>query len=123
MTAASAEAVVRYRLERVEDVAPGYIRAFTVEGRSIVLVCGDNGVRAVLNVCPHAGAPLHDGRVTGRRLRCPKHGYLFDLETGESSRGRREGFGPLRFLPVEEADGFYVVSFPSESEIACGTGT
>ena len=53
--------------------------------------------------------PLGAGRVVGNRLRCPRHGYLFDLTTGECPRGPREGFGGLRKLPLTEVDGHYAV--------------
>ena len=55
---------------------------------------------AVRNVCPHQGAPLCRGTVSGtmlpsapqeyvygmedRILRCPWHGWEFHLDTGES---------------------------------------
>lgn len=57
------------------------------------------GYRAWRNVCPHAGAPVCLGRVEGTMLpsrvyeyhldenrlvlRCPWHGWEYDLETGE----------------------------------------
>ena len=78
------------------DFKPGERRIITVGGRSIgVFRIGDRfyGIR---NRCPHHGGPLCLGRVgervagdpgvyelTGRRtLRCPWHGWEFDLETG-----------------------------------------
>lgn len=98
-----------HRLERIEAVQPGYAKTFVVDGMSVLLVCGENGARAMHNVCPHAGSPLEGGRVLGHRFRCPRHGYIFDLNTGASARGSREGFGPLRFLDLVEDDGFYAV--------------
>ncbi len=32
--------------------------------------------------CPHQGAPLEQGRVSGSRLQCPWHGCYYDLESG-----------------------------------------
>ncbi len=95
-----------HKLERTDAVAPGYLRVFDVDGRPVLLVCGEQGPVAVDNICPHAGAPLSDGRVSGNRLRCARHGYIFDLETGACARGRREGFGGLRFHDLKEVDGF-----------------
>ena len=98
-----------HKLERTDAVAPGYLKAFDVDGRSVLLACGENGPVAVLNACPHAGSPLHDGRTLGHRLRCPRHGYIFDLETGTCARGRREGFGGLTFVALSEVDGHLAV--------------
>ena len=89
-------------LERKENLTPGYIKLFDVEGRKVLLVQGEAGPYLVDNACPHAGSPLAGGRVVGNRLRCPNHGYIFDLETGNCARGSREGFGPLHKYQLGE---------------------
>ncbi len=38
--------------------------------------------------CPHWLGPLDDASVEEGRIRCPWHGYRFDLRTGESCDGR-----------------------------------
>lgn len=108
--------IMRHRLVAVSDVAPGYVKAFDVGGQSVLLVCSEQGVRAMQNICPHAGSPLEGGRISGHRFRCPRHGYIFDLETGVSSRGPREGFGPLRFCDLAEEDGYYVAILDPEGD-------
>lgn len=93
----------------------GSLEELTRKGRSIVKVKGmevglflvDGQVQAWRNVCPHAAAPVCEGRVCGTRLpsdvyeyvygkdqgvlRCPWHGWEFDLKTGrhlaEEDRG------------------------------------
>ena len=87
-----------------DAVEPGYLKMFEVGGRSVLLACGEKGPVALYNACPHAGSPLHDGKILGHRLRCPRHGYIFDLETGTCARGRREGFGGLTFITLTEVD-------------------
>lgn len=37
--------------------------------------------------CPHQGAPLISGKVTGSILECPWHGYRFDLGSGQCVSG------------------------------------
>lgn len=69
---------------------------------------------AVKNVCPHQGAPLcqgtihathrpsdvheYDPALTGRILRCPWHGWEFDLVTG---KGLYDATGAVATYPVE----------------------
>jgi hypothetical protein len=48
-----------------------------------------NGTRVRhATVCPHLGGPLDDAPVEDGCIRCPWHGYRFDLRTGRSADGR-----------------------------------
>lgn len=84
------------------DLPPGTVRIVEVEGRSIGIIrTSDGRVYALRNVCPHHGAPLCAGRVTGTMavsrpheyvydgdetlIRCPWHGYSFRLDDGRSN--------------------------------------
>jgi nitrite reductase (NADH) small subunit len=68
-----------------------------VNGREVGVISDRNGaLRGIRNRCPHHGGPLCLGRVSERMegepgvyaladrrtLRCPWHGWEFDLETG-----------------------------------------
>ncbi|MEO1154548.1 MAG: nitrite reductase small subunit NirD [Pseudomonadota bacterium] len=39
-------------------------------------------VFATSNTCPHKGGPLNEGIVHDRKVTCPLHNWVFDLETG-----------------------------------------
>lgn len=52
--------------------------AFTLLDTPLVLFRHNNGVTALLDRCPHRGAPLSAGRVIGETLQCPYHGWQFD---------------------------------------------
>lgn len=41
-----------------------------------------SGYCALKNSCPHAGASLAEGHVSGDEVACPWHGWRFDLATG-----------------------------------------
>ena len=43
----------------------------------------NHGLHAVSGLCPHAGAPLHEGALCADRLVCPWHQSVFDVTTGE----------------------------------------
>jgi nitrite reductase (NADH) small subunit len=95
--------VARHVVCRVDELPEGGRRIVDVGGRSIGVFHVDGRYYAIRNVCPHMGAPLCLGTVGGtmlpsephtytyglenRILRCPWHGYEFDLETGRPPFG------------------------------------
>ncbi|MGH2690939.1 MAG: non-heme iron oxygenase ferredoxin subunit [Actinomycetota bacterium] len=71
---------------RVDEVPEGEVRRFEVGGHEIALVnLGDEGFRAVGDICSHAHYFLHEGEVDADfgTIECPKHGSTFDLDTGK----------------------------------------
>lgn len=84
----------------VEALPPGSRTIVDVEGREIGVFNVDGEFYAIRNVCPHQLAPLAAGVLTGEMtapevgayeltrqgevIRCPWHGWQFDLKTGES---------------------------------------
>ena len=44
----------------------------------------DDAVFAVDDRCPHRGGPLSQGIVFGKRVACPLHNLLIELDTGEA---------------------------------------
>jgi 3-phenylpropionate/trans-cinnamate dioxygenase ferredoxin subunit len=90
----------RHVISRLEDLPPGTQRRLEVSGRAIVVFNVDGRLFALRDICPHRGARLSDGAVVGsmratgpgcyafddgrRLVKCPWHGWEFDLETGQS---------------------------------------
>lgn len=77
------------------DLAAGVPADHVIEGRPllghfkgapVILVKTDTGLHAVGGVCPHHGAPLAEGMVTGERIRCPWHHAEFELRDGAVTR-------------------------------------
>ena len=70
---------------RVDDVPEGEAKRFEVHGHELAVVnLGEEGFRAVGDVCSHAQAYLHEGDVDPDfgTIECPRHGSSFDLDTG-----------------------------------------
>lgn len=65
-----------------DELTEGRCRVVTVAGVEIGLFVVAGEVRAYRNFCPHAGAPLSAGSIRGGIVRCPWHGWAFDLQTG-----------------------------------------
>jgi len=82
------------------ELPPGARKVAEVDGREIAIFNVEGRLHALLNRCPHGGAPICAGVVTGialssgvgdyrleRRgefLRCAWHGWEFELATGQS---------------------------------------
>ena len=85
---------------KVSELPVGERRIVDVKGRSIGVFNVHGEYYAIRNLCPHEGAPLCRGIVTGTTLpsqpgeyiwakdgeivRCPWHGWEFDITTGQS---------------------------------------
>lgn len=85
---------------RLEDIPAGSSRRVTVNGRDIAIFNVGGDLSAIADRCPHEGASLCLGRVTGvvrsdapgqyrleqegELVRCPWHGWEFDLKSGKS---------------------------------------
>lgn len=53
-------------------------------GEVAVFRTGDDDVFALINRCPHKGGPLSEGIVSGRKVACPLHNWVIDLNSGEA---------------------------------------
>lgn len=64
------------------EVRAALPQRFAFGGRPFRLVELDGTLVAHSTVCPHWLGPLDDAPVAGGTVRCPWHGYLFDITTG-----------------------------------------
>jgi 3-phenylpropionate/trans-cinnamate dioxygenase ferredoxin subunit len=119
----------RHTVASVGEIPPGTRKLVTVAGRSIGVFNVGGQFYAVRNSCPHQGGPLCLGPTMGLAtsdrpgefkyeregeiLRCPWHGWEFDLATGRSvfdpSRTR------VKSYPVE-VETLWAETYPVEVE-------
>lgn len=59
-------------------------------------------VFALENRCPHKGGPLGEGIVHDRKVTCPLHNWIINLEDGEATGADK---GRARSFPVRLKDG------------------
>lgn len=92
--------MTRHVVCKVHELPPGQRRIVTIAGRSIGVFNIAGVYHAIRNVCPHQLAPLCLGKITGTTapappgeynwvaagtiIRCPWHGWEFDITTGRS---------------------------------------
>jgi len=77
---------------RLDDLRAGEPKLVEVGGARLVLVRVKDEVYACDDVCAHQGGPLSQGKLSGVRLACPWHGWMYDVRTGECvmpGRGNR----------------------------------
>ena len=67
----------------LNDLRDGAVVSRAVEGRDVLLYRHGDSVSCLDNACAHMGMPLDGGQVEGGTLRCPYHGFVYLLETGE----------------------------------------
>jgi nitrite reductase/ring-hydroxylating ferredoxin subunit len=90
----------RHVVARMSELPPGQRKIVEAEGRSIGVFNVHGRFYALRNSCPHQAAPLCRGAIKGMAmpgkpgeyswaregeiLRCPWHGWEFDITTGRS---------------------------------------
>jgi 3-phenylpropionate/trans-cinnamate dioxygenase ferredoxin subunit len=92
--------MTRHVVATVDEIAPGGSKLVSVKGREIGLFNVNGSFYALANRCPHAGGALCEGEVVGlvqsdgpgnykivrkgEFLRCPWHGWEYEISTGQS---------------------------------------
>ena len=92
--------MAKHVVAAVADIPPGTRRLTQVNGRAIVVFNLGGEFFALNNRCPHRGGSLFHGKQTGlvesdgpgnyrysrpgEIIRCPWHGWEFDVRTGQS---------------------------------------
>lgn len=76
---------------------------FKVGTTDVLLLRIGGALFAVDNLCTHAAACLHEGRIRGYRIICPLHGASFDARSGAVLGA--PATVALRRHEVREADG------------------
>ena len=87
------------RVAALDEIAPGQPVLVDAHGVRLVLARAGDRVYACGDVCTHQGGPLGEGKLSGTRLICPWHGWMFDVRTGQCAlpaRGSAIASYPVR---------------------------
>ncbi len=90
----------RHVVATVDELPPGSRKLVTVRGRPVAIFNVGGEYFGIFNLCPHQGGSLCEGVLMGlavadepgkykllrkgEMLRCPWHGWEFDVRTGQS---------------------------------------
>ncbi len=122
--------MARYVVAKAADLPPGARKRVTVKGREIAIFNVGGELFGILDRCPHQGGSLCEGRQIGlvessrpgeyaysrpgEIVRCPWHGWEFDLRTGRSRVDPRRI--KVRSFGVDVEDGETLVQEGYETE-------
>ena len=120
----------RHVVARTSEIPAGGNKVVAVNGREIVVFHANGRFFALLNRCPHEGAPLAKAACVahlrspepgvfqrsrvGELIRCPWHGWEFDMATGQSYFDPKQG--KVRAFPVAVEDGETLAKGPFVAE-------
>jgi nitrite reductase/ring-hydroxylating ferredoxin subunit len=95
------------RIPRPAELDASGLATVTVEDRDIVILLQDGVLRAVDRWCPHEEGDMGMGMMFRGNIKCPLHGYIFNLTTGRCLNA----FGLFaRVYQVDEDDGDLVLT-------------
>lgn len=84
----------------------GEMRGIELDGRRVLLVRLEDGVRAYEDRCAHLGVPLSRGTLSGGVLTCSANHFQYDARTGRGINPRSVHLVPL---PLRIANGEILV--------------
>jgi len=108
----------RVAVAKYEDVRPGHMVGVEVAGIPVLVANVAGILYAVDGRCTHGIGKLAEGELDAYIVKCPVHGAMFDVRTGEVHKPRRNAYGmlvggpataSLRTYLVEEQDGYVYV--------------
>lgn len=109
-------AVARHVVCRTDQLVEGRGRPARVGTTYLAVFLSRGEVAVVENECVHVGSPLDGGAVRDGTVRCPWHGWTFDLRTGNlrTAFGDRPG---IRVFPHTVEDGMVVIELDLPAEL------
>ncbi len=86
--------------------------AFEMGGSAYRVVDIDGELVAHATTCPHMLGPLDDAAVEQGQVRCPWHGYRFEVKSGDCTSGQRCRLPPAPAIIVDEVSRAVIARSP-----------
>jgi nitrite reductase/ring-hydroxylating ferredoxin subunit/alkylhydroperoxidase/carboxymuconolactone decarboxylase family protein YurZ len=84
------------------DLAPGGVTRVDCDGRGLFVHHADDGWKVFDSRCPHQTTNIPHLALQGTTLTCPKHGWVFDVRSGQCTE---KGNSPLKHWESKVVDG------------------
>jgi nitrite reductase/ring-hydroxylating ferredoxin subunit len=110
-----------HKMAKADEVAPGEVKQYQVEGRPVALCNVDGELYAFEDICTHQFAYLSEGGLEDGQIKCPLHGAKFDVKTGAAKSLPAVKAVPTHGLKVESGH-VYVALNPKRVKIGSGRG-
>ncbi|QDT51233.1 3-phenylpropionate/cinnamic acid dioxygenase ferredoxin subunit [Symmachiella dynata] len=95
------------------EVPLGASKIFESDGRRVAVFNLDGQFHAIDNSCPHRGASLAVGELSGTTVSCPLHGWEFDVVTGDCTS---HAGNPVERFEVHVEEGELRIEIPPAVE-------
>jgi nitrite reductase/ring-hydroxylating ferredoxin subunit len=93
---------MRVKVCKAEDIEEGKARKVSIMARNIAVFKLDGKLYGLEADCKHMKACVADGKIEGRVVTCPMHGWRYDIPTGECLE---ESWARLKTFPAFEENG------------------
>jgi nitrite reductase (NADH) small subunit len=90
------------KVSALADFQPGDMKLLSLAGIGLAVFNIEGRFYAIRNRCPHEGGPVATGPIKGTLITCPRHGWQFDLTTGQSTN---RGAFSVKTYPVLVKEG------------------
>jgi nitrite reductase/ring-hydroxylating ferredoxin subunit len=87
--------MVKVLVCKVSEVPSGKMVHANVNGKDVLIANVNGTYYAVSDICTHAGANLHEGKLDGVYITCPWHRAVWDVTNGQLVKF------PVKLKPLE----------------------
>jgi nitrite reductase/ring-hydroxylating ferredoxin subunit len=90
------------KVASTKDLSSGKMMEIKVGGKEILIVNLAGKYYAIENSCTHRSCKLSDGILKGGSVKCPCHGSIFDIKTGNVIKSPAKKATPTFQVKTEE---------------------
>jgi nitrite reductase/ring-hydroxylating ferredoxin subunit len=92
------------KIGAVKELEYTPMKGVVVDGKEILIIKTGTKIFAIGNKCTHMGCKLSSGKLEGETVRCPCHGSMFNVRTGEVVKGPAKNPEPSYPVTVENGE-------------------